>query len=469
MPYDTNSGSFEIASRLGHSAAAVRAMADKATFHVPTEVLGDVAWLRSRIRPRSDFAIPPGALQLTAALAVDGSHIVEPIRDGLPSVVYGFAQAAAAFVDLTIMESQRSEKFVDPVAIERAINTALVSLDLPVAGAYTRSGIGIVTSWREAIDRLFRTKRVEVNRMNQTLLDLLLLLHGEPGKPAESVPVNCPDDCGQQDIAVPVDGLLCPGCRCRLFPTDTLRIHEEAIEEGTNEAALGRLMSVVELLVLVGLTTLLWEQSRNELLQTTLFIVDGPLAIYGSPAKLRLRALTYFQAMATSTAGVGPFLCGLEKSGAMVDYARQLARHDVLGPGDLLVCDQQVIAAVTNSANAVAYGKETYWGRKFIYRAKDGRVVVPTIMPPSDHPYDRSGGQPEPESYPTLPAILDVIDRTGSSMYRDGVIPVAVAHGRAGFPIGVGTDVLRLVAKQKLGFRGPAAIVPRAPYPRGHR
>ena len=37
-------------------------------------------------------------------------------------------------------------------------------------------------------------------------------------------------------------------------------------------------------------------------------------------------------------------------------------------------------------------------------------------------------------------------------MYRDGLIPVALAHSKAAFPIGVGTDVLRLVAKRKLGL-----------------
>jgi hypothetical protein len=37
-------------------------------------------------------------------------------------------------------------------------------------------------------------------------------------------------------------------------------------------------------------------------------------------------------------------------------------------------------------------------------------------------------------------------------MYRDGLIPVALAHSKAAFPIGVGTDVLRLVAKHKLGL-----------------
>src|SRR5690606_28857486 len=148
----------------------------------------------------------------------------------------------------------------------------------------------------------------------------------------------------------------------QLYPTDALRIHEEVGEEGSNQTALGRLTSVVELLVLVGLATLLWEQSRYELLPVTLFILDGPLAMYGPPAKLRARALSYFQAMAASTPGDGPYVCGIEKSGVMVDYARQLARHDVIECGDLLVCDESVISRVTNATNARTYGKETYWG-----------------------------------------------------------------------------------------------------------
>lgn len=451
MPYETVAGSHELASRLGHSAAAVRAVADNRTFHVPAEALRDADDIKKKVRPRSDFVFPD-AKRLTAALAIDGSYVVERIRDGLPSVLYGFAQAAAAYVDLTIMESQAAERFVDPYEVERAVNTALVTLDLPVAGAYTREGVDIATSWREAIDGLFRGKKVQVNRLDESLLDLLFLLHGRPGAPASRLPVNCPTEDCQKDVLVPAAGVECIACNEWLYPTDVLRIHEEVGEEGSNQSALGRLMSVVELLVLVGLATLLWEQSRYELLPRTLFIVDGPLAVYGPPAKLRARALEYFQFMDAGTPGDAPYLCGLEKTGAMVDFARQLARHEILQPGEVLVCDQEILARVTNATNVQAYGKETYWGRKFIYRALDGRVVVPTVMPAVGAPYDANGGQPDPKDYPTLPAIIDVIDRTGSSMYVDGIIPVAAAHGKAAFPIGVGTDVLRLVATQRLGL-----------------
>lgn len=461
MPYETVTGAYERASRVGHTNAAMRALADASTFYVPAEHLGDLEWLTKKVHRVGSLPRSTDGAKLAAAIAIDGSRVTERVRDGLPSVVYGYAQAAAAYVDLAAMELQRAERFVDPVAIEAAVNTALVSLDLPVAGAYTRSGISIGTSWRENLHRIFRTKKVEVNRLDQSLLDLLMLVHGSPGKPASAVPVNCPaDGCGTQDVPISAKGGACPACQEHLYPTDVLRIHEEVMEEGTNESALGRLMSVVELLVLVGLTSLLWEQSRSDLLCSTLFIVDGPLAMYGPPAKLRGRAQEYFQAMSSTTPGDGPFLCGLEKTGAMVDYAQQLARHNVLEPGDLLICDEEVVKVVTNTANAASYGKETYWGRKFIYRAKDGRIVVPTIMPVSGPAYDSRGGQPGPDGYPTMAAILDVIDRTGSSMYQDGIIPVAVAHGKAAFPIGVGTDVLRLVAEQKLGLGKAAGTAP---------
>jgi hypothetical protein len=453
MPYETISGGPERASRLGHTNAIVRAMADKASFFVPSEHIRDLSLLTPKIRSRADLPPLNDDDRLTGAIGVDGSLTVVPIRDGLPSVQYGYGQAAAIWLDLEAMECQRQERFVNPVALNRAVNSALVSYDLPVSGAYVREGLSIQDSWRESIWRMFQIKKVEVNRLNQSLLQLLMLLHGRPGAPLTSLSVDCPHGgCLQRNVATGAAGTNCPTCGGRLLPTDMLRIYEEVVDDGTNQAPLGRLTQVVELLVVVGLATLLWEQSRDALLRNTLFVMDGPMAMHGPPAKLRARALDYFQQMDATTSGTGPHLCGIEKTGIVVDYARTLARHEVVKPGDLLIMDHQVIAAITNAENPIAYGSETYWGRKFIYRAKDGRVVVFTVLPRTGPPYDDHGGQPDPTAYPSLPAILDVIDRTGSSMYRDGIIPVALVHSKAAYPIGVGTDVLRLVAREKLGI-----------------
>jgi len=117
VPYETVTGSYERASRTSHAQAAVRALAEQASFHVPAEHLRDLAWLATKVRPRSDVALPQDATRLSSAIAIDGSRDVEQVRDCLPSVVYGFAQAAAAYVDLGVMEHQQAEQFIDPAGI----------------------------------------------------------------------------------------------------------------------------------------------------------------------------------------------------------------------------------------------------------------------------------------------------------------------------------------------------------------
>ena len=296
MPYLTVSGGFERASRTGHANAVVRAAADRAKFFVPAEHVPDAAWLSTKTITRTELDALCDRSQLESALAIDGSRAVVGVRDGVPSVRYGYAQASAAYLNLEALEAQRAERFVDPVALNKAVTSALVSLDLPVAGAYTREGISIQDSWRESMARIFELKRVEVNGLDESLQSLLLMLHGRPGQPAESVPVRCwTEGCPDIDVAVPPSGAKCQTCSRDLLMVDTLRIQEEVVDDGSNETALGRLMQVVELLVLVGLATLLWEQARDDLLATTLFIVDGPLAVYGPPAKLNSALLSTFR------------------------------------------------------------------------------------------------------------------------------------------------------------------------------
>jgi len=71
--------------------------------------------------------------RLIGVIGVDGSLMPVQVRDGLPSVHYGYAQAAAIWLDIEAMESQRKERFVNPVVLHNAVNSALVSLDLPLA------------------------------------------------------------------------------------------------------------------------------------------------------------------------------------------------------------------------------------------------------------------------------------------------------------------------------------------------
>ena len=50
-----------------------------------------------------------------------------------------------------------------------------------------------------------------------------------------------------------------------------------------------------------------------------------------------------------------------------------------------------------------------------------------------------------------LPATLWMLDKIGTSLYADAVIPVALAHAYASIPLKTGSRVLTLLSRQFLG------------------
>ena len=72
--------------------------------------------------------------------------------------------------------------------------------------------------------------------------------------------------------------------------------------------------------------------------------------------------MTYFQEMVATTPGAGPYLCGVEKTVKIVDYATALVRHDALKPGDLLIIDAEVLAAVIDSGQPDRFQRRSLLG-----------------------------------------------------------------------------------------------------------
>jgi hypothetical protein len=447
VPYrDITGQSWEKATRTGHSRAAMAAVAEAADFYVPAERVEPLDWLDDRCVSRDD--LPPPDDSIDKMIALDGSMATVEARAGMPSVLYGFVQASAVLIDLELYEEQRITRFVDPVVLSRAKSPGLVSLDLPVAGAYVSEHLDIKASWRHAIFALFGGKSITVaDKREMSLLDILFELHGSPGSPATELSIGtCPHRCGERDIAVSHSPGQCPNCEGTVFPTDILRIADEVGDQGTNQEPLSRLMQAVELMAIGGLLALLWRYGRRHL-RELVFVVDGPLAVFGTGAPLKRQILRYFQEI-HGALDSGPHIMGVVKSGQFVDFATAVAEHASLDPGTLIRVDDYVIAKVKN--NDQPYGRDTYWGRKFFYFTSDQRTIVITTPPDEGDPYQATGDRADPALYSSLGSLLAIVDKTGSSMYRDAVVPVALAHEAAAYPLGVGTDILKLVARRKL-------------------
>ena len=153
--------------------------------------------------------------------------------------------------------------------------------------------------------------------------------------------------------------------------------------------------------------------------------------------------------MAACRAGL-PVVIGIEKSGVLAEHAEHIRDHIL--PGYLLCLpDRYIREHIQHRDGNRAYGYDTDYGRRFIYRARDGRTLVFSTPPmPSGDPTDDAVSV-NLAHYPALDTAIELLDQVGTMLYRNAVIPVAFAHNYASLPLGTGSQVLTYLAQDALG------------------
>lgn len=459
MPYQgASDGAFERARRVGHVPTAASPIVQEALTRWevpavdphPSAVLDQCVALEdlpSPSRPDTRFVI-----------AFDGSPQEVAARSEYPSVRVGYLQVAGVFVDLAKFFNSSRGAFVDPRLLARASTTNIVNAVLPGSNV-TAPGLTATENWRAELQRLLVRQGVDdFGSTPFTLRDMLFHLHGSPAQPAATVPVaRCPyrrvDECPGEDIEVPPEGISCPSCGRTVWPSDALRSHEEFDDDGSNVTPLTRVMNVVERLVCFAYLNQ-FAHHRSDLLPTGAFITDGPLAFYGTSAPLKRRAVEYWTRLVSTLEAAdqpAPLLLGLEKSGAFVDHAHAIS--DWIPPETVVSLDETYIRErIKRRQSLTAYGSDEFYGRRFFYKASDGRMLVVTVPRiPGGQPYGEASSE-DLAQYPTLRPSLELLDRIGTRLYDNAVMPIALAHSAAALPLGTGTDVLRILAQDTLGI-----------------
>lgn len=465
MPYRSGRGGFERASRLGHVPTAKDpAIAEElATYHVPA-VEGNPTEVESRRIPVHEVQ-GPDTPAVRFAIALDGSSQEVPVRDEFPSIRVGYLQVAGVLVDLDQMLVGGLERFIDPTLIKRTTARGLLTAALPSSNLFTRTGVSAATSWREAIFKLFNNKRVE----SRSLLDILVAIWNDPGSSRDHVTLKrCPlrdeNGCTHEDLQVHVGSSTCPGCGSVVYPTDILRIAEEVQDGRPNLTSLTRLGSSIEVTSFMGYLMEIWANDPASL-GITAFVADGPLALFGPTAPMKTRVLQHLQAINSDLVERGlalPVVVGLEKSGLFVEHAQTVSGF--LEPGTLMTLDSTYIDQRVRGGfiSSTPYGRDEFFGRRFFYRTNDGRTMCLSVPPIQGSPYGDSPTE-DITHYPTLRRTLNLLDRIGTRLYENAVIPVALAHSYAALPLGTGSDVLRVLAQRSLGL-APSASKARPVY-----
>lgn len=398
-------------------------------------------------------------------LAIDGSIYESALHDQMPNTRLGYLKVGAVLFSLKEFSQLREGRFVDPfkIAALKDNNTALTFV-LPSANVRFKGQNNVRDSFRAALDEqlLHEKTRFDPKDFHTSLRSTLFYLAsrrpGElgTGKPFELKLHKCPT-CEQGPITLEdkLEQQYCPYCKSPVFPSDCLRIWEEVTEYQSNRTALSRLMMVLEHLIPIHYIRFI-ERRAFLALSNIAFFIDGPLAMFGNPAWLHRSIMIYLNEVNTRLINhhQSPLLIiGLQKTGQLVDYVRLIDRF--LPPDSLFAIndDYRYKYILSNrEPSKGGFGFETYYGQDFIFKTQQGRTFVfalPYPYPSKEEPgIDFVNEKTDWNHYPTLPIATQLLEELQSDLYRNAVVPIALAHSYTAISLEPGGRVLDLLTKK---------------------
>jgi hypothetical protein len=446
---------FEHASELGHVPTVRHRMIAQALarYESPSNRMRDVEAIATHLLDPARLHQPAWAPRWTLATAyAPFEHVVDP---SFPSTRLVFAQISAVMVDLQRLHSSVGP-FIDPAVIREAQDATVIAGVLPSSNLARSDGTPPRRAFREAVDELLRTRKVEGRSLFEILLEVQAHRGDSDGRPLADLPA-CPNpSCGHalrsptgEPLLFGEEGTCCPWCDEPILFTDALRAHETFREHGENREACGRVMSVAERLISLGFLDQAHARIRGNVGDIAL-ITDGPLALFGEVAKFKTGILGRLQAIAAELREERlrlPVVVGIERSGAFAEHGRGIKHH--IPPGTLMLPDEEYIERYITFRGS-QYGASTYYGRHFFYRSLDRQMHTLTIPP-----LGRRGARPndpfDPADYPTVACTCALIDTIGTRLYEDATIPLVLARRYCAFPAETAGEVLRLQVETHLG------------------
>jgi hypothetical protein len=442
MPYDGEFASYNPLRRVAES-ERVKTLLKKARMITPAQ--GTSALIPAPA-PTLNSKLPD------YAFAIDGSYAEVDIRNGYPGAKVGYVTVASVLIDLKRIDELDENRPVDPREFRKTEEASTLDAAMPGCNVVTRTHTSAIESFREALYENFLDVVID-SEDQRPLLDTYEFLL----KKRISSPTACPykDRAGcERSFVIPKGATTC-ACSNGLpiYSTDALRIHERFHDSSTNGEAFGEVMQVWERILLIHL--LRWFEANGLLEQITkiVFILDGPLATFGHPAWLSpfIKAeLGRLNQTVRSQTGSDLLILGVEKTGAFVTHFEEIDKTESGEPffparTYALLTDKYIKERVIFSVSDKPYGQDTYFGRKFFYKAKSGARVVGTIPILDDAQGDTSAD--DISKYPSFASICSILDKVVSSRFPNSVGPIITAHSHAAIPLTLGTKVLQQLAR----------------------
>ncbi len=396
------------------------------------------------LHPADDGRMP------THIVAIDGSNLSSKVANGYPGAEAALVQIALVIIDLKALRKPDPRVIPSPRVFRELEQGFAIDEIIP--------GTNIIGKGREEDSprRYFRKvlgRALErrLTRHGETLAETLAALaeHAQPGRPG-----SCPlEDCEESFTLRDHLGAKCPCGRFHVLHQDLLRLHERFLDERVEPRLFDEVRHVFELLALVNVLRYFdAEEERRTRFAEVAFVLDGPLAVFGAPARLMrpVRAeIQRIDARAREHTGFGLTVFGIEKSGAFVEHFKTLDDRDRIKPKTLYALDTAYTHRhiVLRPEGARPHGETTYFGRKLFYKTRfSSHIVVNTAMTnkASENLSDVSSA-----AFPRASSIVSLVDRLATQLYPDAFLPLVRAHAHAAIPVRQGGDILESIFQKQ--------------------
>ena len=429
---------------------------------------------RLRIRPASTVAegnpefrlVPRRQWRLDRVIAVDGSSVPATVRNGFPAADASLVKVAVVRLDLSKLERLPADAIPSPRVFYDMERVYALDLFLPGANVDRNDvpGDSPRSFFRETV--FYEAFGPSLTPDHETLLETVRAIVGGPHRPPR--PPDCPIEGCDRALLPGMDQYVCscPDAET-LYETDAFRFAERFSDVSFNGEAHGQVRQVLEVVCLLNiLRYFARDRATIRYLRDAVFILDGPLALFGQPAWLTPYVRKEFQRLNALCRREGFDLAvfGFEKSGAFVEHFDQLDMCPERGPrglypnGTAFAPDAAYINRniTLRPAEARPHGQDTYFGRKLFYKtASGGHAIITTAMV---NEASQDFRRCDAACFPRLGDMLDVLDHLATYLHRDGFMPLVRAHAHAAIPFRRGADIIRSLFGELAGGAPPCAL-----------
>ncbi|ATD08280.1 DNA double-strand break repair nuclease NurA [Pseudoalteromonas piscicida] len=404
-------------------------------------------------------------------VASDASPYKEAISGLFPSTQIGYVKNSMIIIEVSEFDNLQpvNSNFVDPFKVAELHRSGdPISFTLPGCNVRYKGAETVKDGFRLAVyEQLSDMRTSFTNDDNFNVVGTLLAI--DDGEVELEL---CPA-CGSKEefkFKKSEEVQRCVACQKDVYITDVMRIHEQISDLGDNGSAITRFMNVVEHLIIASFIRMVGYRDPS-LLSRMAFIVDGPLAIFGQPAKVHTRLLRLYEKVRKHLVEKGyqpPLIIGIQKTGPAVEHAKALCPYIPMGAFRVIDDEYRHKYIAARSETSANFGHETYYGQDFIFKTRSGKVFVFGLVYPfakkvpshiegeeatSNSKARFSEEKVEVERYrEQLKLAMSLITHFELELYENAIVPIALAHRHASISLVPGGRVLEILSKKGLNL-----------------